>query len=249
MHLERNPEKLADLHSNVAYLFDFDGTLVDLVPNPNKVMVSSELLTNLKIISQKADCAFAIVTGRALSQLDRFLNGLQLPAVGNHGAEYRPNPENAVEHLASEMPASISEAMHDISDQRGCFFEDKTFSISLHLPFMHANDDIESDLLKALGNHRNNYLIRKVGRTYEILQRGISKGTGIAHLMKHPRFVGRRPIYVGDDVHIDESLNLLLGMGGSFIPVGPQHNTAYDPQGHLLTVQDVEEIISAIAKF
>jgi trehalose 6-phosphate phosphatase len=52
---------------------DFDGTLVDLAPQPEEIVVPPELITLLQRIQQESNGALAIVSGRPLDQLDFFL--------------------------------------------------------------------------------------------------------------------------------------------------------------------------------
>lgn len=230
-----------------AFLVDFDGTLVDLVPNPRKICVPDDLISDLNGISLSKSCAFAIVTGRPLAQLDGFLGGLSMNAVGSHGAECRPFYGSTIQLLTSRIPTEICEAVHLVSDQHSCFFEDKESSLSLHLPFTHASDDIMAELLNAIGKDQACYHIRKVGRTYEILQKGITKGSGILHLMKQPGFSGRRPIYIGDDVNIDESLNVVSKMDGVLIPTRHIHHQAPHSIAHALETEDVRKMVAELS--
>ncbi len=240
-------QEIVAQHQDFAFLVDFDGTLVDLVPNPSKITVPDNLVKDLNVISHAKNCAFAIVTGRPLAQLDNFLGGLLLNAVGSHGAECRPSHGSTIQHLAACLPKDICEAVYHVSERHSCFFENKASSLSLHLPFTHAGDDIMAEILHAIGKDQTDYHIRKVGRTYEIMQKGITKGSGILHLMKQSGFYGRRPVYIGDDVNIDESLHVVTNMDGILIPTIHIHHHITQSNAQALETVDVRKMVGVLA--
>jgi trehalose 6-phosphate phosphatase len=247
-HLNKITE-LVDVHTRAAFLIDFDGTMVDLAPHPDKVDVSEELLQDLRAI-EATDFPFAIVSGRPLSKLDKFLPELSLPSIGSSGAEMRRKRRAPIEHLAPPLSLPIRKALHEVGKRHGCFFEDKEYSLSVHLPFSHINDDLASEFADCLGENRLDYIIRKVGRTYEILQSGITKGSAIEHLMQLSHFKGLTPIYIGDDVYMDESLKAVHGLGGLLVPVRFMHhqNKAERADANAFTSDDVRLLISLLAK-
>ncbi len=244
-------EQILDLvgrRDRIAFLFDFDGTLVDLAPNPVNLDIPSDLLRDLEVMGGDAAGDFAIITGRALAQLDAFLRGIWVPAVGNHGAECRVTPGAAAAILTPKVPAEVRDALHDAGDRHGCLFEDKVFSLALHLPFTHADDDIAPELTAALGARCDDYFIRKVGRTYEVLRRGVTKGSGIAHLMTLPGYKGRTPVYIGDDAHLDESLSAVRDRGGVLLPARHAHHAGPQGDGELLETKDVRYALSLLSQ-
>ena len=70
-----------------AFLFDVDGTLIDLGPSPFEVDVPDSLRASLSRLLELADGALALVSGRPIRDLDTLFDPLKLPAVGGHGAE------------------------------------------------------------------------------------------------------------------------------------------------------------------
>src|SRR5258708_16334269 len=83
------PSSVADLQA-CAILLDVDGTILDLAPTPREVWVPPSLRHAMTRLSQRTGGALALVSGRSLSDLDLLFAPLQLPAVGGHGAEFRP---------------------------------------------------------------------------------------------------------------------------------------------------------------
>ncbi|MGE3623525.1 MAG: trehalose-phosphatase [Bdellovibrionales bacterium] len=238
-------EKLIGSRADIALLSDFDGTLVDLVPDPEAVDVPAALAAALGRLAHMDDFPFAIVTGRALGSLDRFL-GNQMPAIGNHGAEIRLTRGGSVKMLASPMPQELRDALRRIGEANDCIIEDKLYSVSLHVRVEDAAKDLSGEIARAITRLREPAcFMRQLGRTYEILQEGITKGSGITVLMNHPGFKGKKPVYVGDDVETDESLSVVRDLGGVLIPAGEFY---VDKTKDLaLSVAEVRQLIGAFA--
>ena len=72
-----------------AFFFDFDGTLVDLAPTPDGVLVRPDMLALLRELRRVTHGAVAIVSGRGIESIDGFLGMPDLPVAGLHGAERR----------------------------------------------------------------------------------------------------------------------------------------------------------------
>ena len=70
----------------IALFLDFDGTLVDVVTRPEHVVPSRGLVDLLEGLAGALDGALAIVTGRSIADLDRFLAPATFIAAGLHGA-------------------------------------------------------------------------------------------------------------------------------------------------------------------
>ena len=107
------------LHPSCALFLDFDGSLVDLAPQPEAVVVPSGLVATLESLKNYLGGALALVSGRPIEQIDAFLRPLQLPAAGVHGAERRAadgavtlmstHPLDEVEAAALALAARLHE--------------------------------------------------------------------------------------------------------------------------------------------
>ncbi|HET6609899.1 MAG TPA: trehalose-phosphatase, partial [Rhodopila sp.] len=56
-----------------ALFLDMDGTLIDLAPTPDAVVVEPDLLDTLASLRDQLDGALAVVTGRPIETVDRLL--------------------------------------------------------------------------------------------------------------------------------------------------------------------------------
>ena len=82
---------LPPLH-RCALLFDIDGTLLDLAPTPDAVVVPKGLRSALQRLFDLSGGALAFVSGRSIADIDRIFGPMILPAIGGHGAEMRVSP-------------------------------------------------------------------------------------------------------------------------------------------------------------
>src|ERR1700736_301730 len=75
--------------ATTAFFFDFDGTLVELAPTPDGVLVQPRVIVLLSELRSLTNGAVAIVSGRGIDSIDGFLGMPDLPIAGLHGAERR----------------------------------------------------------------------------------------------------------------------------------------------------------------
>jgi 4-hydroxy-3-polyprenylbenzoate decarboxylase len=71
----------------IALFLDFDGTLVELAPQPEAVIVPPELPALLARLHDRMKGAAATISGRPIAEIDGFLAPVKLPASGAHGAD------------------------------------------------------------------------------------------------------------------------------------------------------------------
>ncbi|HWC94995.1 MAG TPA: trehalose-phosphatase, partial [Pseudolabrys sp.] len=113
-----------------ALLFDVDGTLIDIAPRPDAVVVPDDLRQSLARLAKATDGALALVSGRPIADLDRLFAPLVLPAIGGHGAETRETPAQAVETAAPLLEALRRELAAARAIDPGILIEDKGYSLA-----------------------------------------------------------------------------------------------------------------------
>src|SRR5580692_8296605 len=117
-----------------AILLDVDGTILDFASTPLEVWVPPSLRHDMTRLSERSGGALALVSGRSLSDLDLLFSPLQLPAVGGHGAEFRPHVGGELD-LRRTVPldAALKRKFATVAEiGPGIVIEDKTYSIALH---------------------------------------------------------------------------------------------------------------------
>lgn len=207
---------------SIALLFDVDGTLIDIGPSPFDVHVSDELRTSLARLYDLTGGALALVSGRPIRDIDKLFAPLRLPAIGGHGAEIRVS-EGAgalrIEDLPDALRRNLVEAAAPGS---GVEFEDKGYSVALH--YRRAPKQAErlrqhiAASRAAFPDERTELLLGKA--MFEVKRPGINKGEAVRELMTHEPFVGRMPVFIGDDVTDESVFEALPQIGGKGFAVG-----------------------------
>ncbi|MFZ0552835.1 MAG: trehalose-phosphatase, partial [Steroidobacteraceae bacterium] len=78
-------EKLA--LTDIALFLDVDGTLLEIAATPRAVSVPDDLRERLRALFRDGGGAVALVSGRAIEDLDALFAPLTLPSAGLHGFE------------------------------------------------------------------------------------------------------------------------------------------------------------------
>ena len=125
--------KLLEGHGSLALFLDFDGTLVEISAAPDAIDVPEGLRELLKLLSLKLRGRLAILTGRPIATIDRFLSPFRCVAAGAHGAELRLDPNQSVVLDAPPIASAIINAVRDaIRPYQLVTFEAKRTSVAVH---------------------------------------------------------------------------------------------------------------------
>lgn len=216
------------LEPDMALFLDFDGTLVELAPRPEDVRVADGLVASLSRLSARLDGALALVSGRPIAEIDRFLAPLNCTAAGLHGHERRAYQEEFVQR--AEPTADIRALKGVVKSsallKNGVTLEDKGATIAVHFrdaPEREAQvSELMSEALRALPAL---HLVR--GKmVLEAKPHGCDKGTSVLTFLKEAPFAGRRPVFIGDDVTDEDGIAAVQDAGGIGIKVGPGESCA-----------------------
>jgi trehalose 6-phosphate phosphatase len=207
-----------------ALLFDIDGTLLDLAPTPDAVVVPKGLRSALRRLFELTGGALAFVSGRSIADIDRVFAPMVLPAVGGHGAEMRVSPGSKARaigaHLMSRELRSRFAAIGELNER--ILIEDKGYSIAIHyrqaIEFESAIFARVTAIRSELSEAPIDVLPGK--RVVEIKPSGFSKASGVRELMSHIPFHGRRPVFFGDDVTDDSVFAIMPDLDGLSFSVG-----------------------------
>ncbi len=211
-----------------AFFFDFDGVLADIVESPDAVSVSAAALEALDNLHRLSGGALAVISGRPIASIDRFLAPLQLPASGIHGLERRgadgrlhsgAYDKAVLERLNEEVSAFAQH--HD-----GMIVEQKPGSVALH--YRQRPDMYNSTLqfgCKVAAKHPGVAFMR--GKmVIELRLGGRTKGDAVSDFMAAKPFAGRHPVFVGDDVTDEDAFRFVEDNGGTGIKVGDGETAA-----------------------
>ncbi len=203
--------------SRAAFLLDFDGTLVDIAPSPDLVVVPPELAANLVRLRDLCGGAVAIVTGRPIAQVDAHFGTARYAIAGEHGIAVRLEPDAApVFHTLPDVPSHwIEAAGASLARYPGAFLEPKSHGFALHYRAApEAGRALQTVLESLLAECPGTFQLMGAKMAWEVRAAGIDKGTAVRDLMAEPPFAGRLPIFVGDDVTDEDGMREARARGG-----------------------------------
>ena len=88
--------------------FDLDGTLAEIKPHPDQVVIPTAVLQMLYQLSQMNEGALALISGRSMAELDVLASPYHFPLAGVHGAERRDI--HAHTHIVS-LPDALTQTL------------------------------------------------------------------------------------------------------------------------------------------
>lgn len=131
---ERGRTRLEELsRARALYAFDFDGTLAEIVRERDRAQVTPHVRRALHELGRLAPTA--VVSGRALKDLQPRIDGAVPYLIGNHGlegtqeeAEVRNQAQVVSQSWREQLVGPAGAKLHD----EGITLEDKTYSLTLH---------------------------------------------------------------------------------------------------------------------
>ena len=217
----------------VALFLDVDGTLLDLAERPDEVVMPAGLVATLAEDERKVEGALALVSGRAIDDLDRLFEPLRLRASGVHGAQMRFDPSQTTISTpgAVALPASLWAALSRVVDAfPGAFAENKRFSFAVHYRLAPTLEAPLREAVMRLVDSQPRSAIEVVNAHYafELKAPGFNKGKAIEAFLSRPPFRGRAPIFVGDDDTDEAGFAAVSARGGYAYSVGRPRPWALD---------------------
>jgi trehalose 6-phosphate phosphatase len=214
----------------IALFLDVDGTLLDIAATPYAVSVSGDVRERLRGLSSAGGGAVALVSGRAIADLDALFAPLKLPSAGLHGFELRgasggcrrrPLPSRAALEAARA-------AMLDLADRHaGLLVEDKRFALALHYREV---PHLEDAVVKTMGNVANGLAgeleLQHGKMVVELRPAGATKADAVAAFLAEAPFAGRLPIFMGDDLTDEPAFELVNRLDGLSVVVGARRPSA-----------------------
>jgi trehalose 6-phosphate phosphatase len=209
-------DKLPPFH-NAALLLDMDGTLIDLAPTPDSVVVPAGLPAALAALRDALGGALAIVTGRPVETVDRLFGDAPGAVAGEHGGAFRYAAGDPIQRLDLPSPPAswLSTAEGLVKSFPGALLERKARGFALHYRQAPQARDIFHDELRALLATSPGFELHPAHMLWEVRPLGADKGGAVIALMCRPPFAGRLPIFVGDDVTDEDGMREARKLGGA----------------------------------
>ena len=226
-----------------ALFLDLDGTLAEIAPRPDDVQPEPRRTALLTAARDALKGRLAVVSGRAVADLERLVPVAGLCLAGSHGLERRDGEgrtTSADPHPA--LPSALVAFAALAEREPALVLEDKPLSVALHYRTApHAEAEVLA-LAERLSAETGLFLQR--GRMVaELKTPGRDKGDAIAAFMAEAPFAGATPLFAGDDLTDEPGFIVARGLGGAGVLVGERRPTA--ALGRLAGVRETLDWIEA----
>jgi trehalose 6-phosphate phosphatase len=203
-----------------AMFFDFDGTLAELAPTPDAVVMQPQVRQWLSQMQAALGGAVAVVSGRPVAEIDHHLQPLKLCVAGVHGAERR-GADGHIRRMAVGQLTEAAAVVQSICQQHPALtLELKPGALALHY---RQAPELEDLCLATM----NDALTRAEGMTLmrgkmvvEMKPRRAGKGTAVRAFVEERPFRQRRPWFFGDDVTDESAFEAVQALGGVAVKIG-----------------------------
>jgi trehalose 6-phosphate phosphatase len=212
-----------------ALFIDIDGTLADFALEPKLVRIDAATREFLVRLTASLDGALAVLSGRALTDVDRVLSPLVLPAGAMHGLESRD--ANGVVTFCNP-PGDIATQVGRACEERvkaldGVWVEHKGgVAFALHFRTVRAQESAVQRLAQELAEaSAGQYVVQLGDCVAELRPAGADKGMALAAMLERPPFRHRRPIVLGDDFTDEVAFAVAARLEGFGVIVGSRRPT------------------------
>jgi trehalose 6-phosphate phosphatase len=213
-----------------AIFLDFDGVLVDLAESPDRILVPDTLNPLLQRLAEATGGAIAIVTGRAIQDIGAHLDPLPGWIAGSHGGE-RKMPGQSVEPHPLTGSESVAEvqgmAKKLATGENGVLFELKPLGAAVHYRADPTQEKAMRRGVEQIASHHGDFECHSAKMAFELRPRDVGKDKVVAEWLQCPPFMGRIPVYFGDDLTDEPAMHVTQAANGRAVKVGNGPSTAH----------------------
>lgn len=227
--------------SAVAMFLDFDGVLAPIVATPDLSGLAPRTRASLAALYGRLDGALAVVSGRALDDLESRLAPLALPAAGSHGLEMRFGAGPAERPQIDDVVRAAIDEVVAFAESHALIVERKAAGASVHY---RTRPEMAELCLETVDRVAAGAGLRVVhGKMIaEMSVDASDKGKAVAAFMDTAPFKGRRPLVAGDDVTDEDAFRVVVAMGGVAVKVGD------GPTAANWRARDIDEFLDWLAR-
>jgi trehalose 6-phosphate phosphatase len=210
--------------ANWAFFLDIDGTLLDIEGHPDHVRIGRAELDLVDGLHRATGGALALVSGRPLAGIDVLFHPLKLPIAGQHGAERRDGDGRRHRHQfpVEALHRAATPVRKFVARNEGLIYEDKGASVALHYRLAPQLEAAARKVVENAVKSAGGAIEMQVGKmVFELKPAGCDKGKAIEEFMSDAPFVGRTPVFLGDDVTDEFGFRVVNRLNGHSIKIGP----------------------------
>jgi len=217
----------------LALFLDFDGTLCPIAEQPDQAVLSPTLQQLLRRLAARSTAA--VVSGRALADVQERVGLEEIVYAGSHGFEIRGPAKAVSREVGAELRPDL-ESLRDALRARldpipGAWVEDKKQTLAVHYRQTPSDRvrEVEATLDEALGRFPR--LRKHHGKkVFEVRPRvDWDKGRAVLWLLGALDLEGPDvlPVYLGDDTTDEDAFRALKGRGiGMLVAAEPRPSAA-----------------------
>jgi trehalose-phosphatase len=214
-HLDEIGAKVAAAQRVLLFL-DYDGTLTPIVERPLQARLNPSLRALLEALSGSRRLVVAIVSGRALHDLQARVGIANLIYAGNHGLEIEGRGLRFVQPQAAACRAELLELSdrlsRDLHPVAGVEIECKGLTTTIH--FRRAREDqagrISAIAREAVRGSNDRFVCRAGKKSLEIRPRvNWHKGAAVRWIREKLAPAGALSVYAGDDATDEDAFRAL----------------------------------------
>jgi trehalose 6-phosphate phosphatase len=203
---------------------DYDGTLTPIVATPDRAWLGPRGSGVLRRLARLPHTRVALLSGRALRDLERHTRVSGIFMVGLSGIEtLDEHGDRHVLRPVRRLPATLASELEAWCERfPGAWVEDKTMALAVHDRAVPARrrHAFEAGVSRRLRPYRREVEVMRGKRVHEIRPAGApDKSTALAE-WRGPHRRSRLLIYLGDDTNDRRALAWVLERGGIAVAVG-----------------------------
>jgi len=211
---------------------DYDGTLTPIVSHPSKARLSAGSRRLLQSLSKQRGIWIALVSGRALKEIQRLVGLKGLCYVGNHGLELAGPKIRHVNPTARKSRPVLKQIARRLEERlrpiAGAWVEDKGFTLTVHYRQVKPGKKllVRSAFHEVVRPYEEEGQVRiTAGKEVFEVRPPVpwTKGTVVTWLLARREAAARGgpvlPVVIGDDL-TDEDAFKALGKRGITVAVG-----------------------------
>ena len=227
-------------------VFDFDGTLSPIVPQPDSACLPPEVRERLMTLTTLAPVA--ILTGRSLTDIGKRLGFEPHYVIGNHGLEGMPGWEGHSKGYATACATWRSALERALCDKQrfdpGIRLEDKEYSLSVHYRMARNQAQAEQRLAALFETLLPPPRVVAGKCVFSLMPVDAAhKGGALEELMQQAS--AATAIYVGDDV-TDEDVFRLRRPDVLTVRIEPHPDTA--AEFYLPAMPDIVQLLDELVR-
>jgi trehalose 6-phosphate phosphatase len=241
-------------------MFDFDGTLTPIVDTPEIAVLHEQTRKLLKSLTRGHNFTVAIVSGRAINDLQSRVAVSGIIYAGNHGLEIQGPGVSFVHPITDEIKPILRimglVLKKTLSTIRGVIVEDKGLTLSVH--YRLVDDEKEHEVRSIVENtvgiaERLGKIRTTPGKKVHEVRPNVSwdKGKAVKYLMKRYGKGGRMskllPIYLGDDLADEDAFRVVENYGGIAVYIGGENRLSVASY-YLSSSGEVDQLIKELLR-